>query len=849
MLAPGARESDFSVVSEDLSRGVRSIGFAQSYRGRDVVGGQLSFRFKADRLVMIASEVFAVGDVELHDPSISRNRARAAAVSWLQSGGYGGVRSLAVSGPMILPLIVRGEQHFREVIRVDIAARAPLARAYIYIDAGDGTPVAAQSSIFSGTATLLADVPVRRPGALRHEAPLIGIEVLVGGEAAVTDEYGVVTSPDVPTEIIAGVVGSLVKVSNEGKDPVIESFLLGPEDTGLWSSPEDPMIDGPLTAYVSVYRAKQYLMAIAPDFEWLGGQINVYTNASGECNAQSLGDLLVFLRGVPGMCENTARLPDFAYHEFAHSVHVMSLIPGVGTAESALSEGISDYLSATITGDPKMGVGFFLDEEPVRDLDPDGYEWHWPEDRGESHDEGRIIGGALWDLRQSLIEKLGEEAGVAKADELWYESIRRASDIPTMYPEVLLTDDDDGNLANGTPNQCEIDLAFYRHGLLLADGFGASVSVLDAGPDGIPIELAVDADAKEACLGVSFAGAELEWRLRGSDESHDVAMDASMEGFVGLIPPPEDGVVIEYRVKSEVSDGLVIDFPKNEADPWYELYVGPVQEIYCTGFEGMSEVDGWTAFAEWALGAPAGRGGDPQEAFEGVNIAGVDLGSEQDDGRYEENRLSRLESPTLNVGGYDTVRLQYWRWLQVQDREFDVATIKINGKTAWQNATRGVDPEMDDLHHLDHEWVFHDLDITPGVIDGEVNLEFALTSDWQSNFGGWNIDGLCVVGVEAPSAPVCGDGVVDVGEACDDGNVDGGDGCDPSCSIEGETSTGTDTSGGETGTTGDDSATTGSMSDDEGGCACALGSAPNGGGSSAILLVGLLALRRRRSRA
>ncbi|HGG56253.1 MAG TPA: hypothetical protein ENK31_00470 [Nannocystis exedens] len=223
------------------------------------------------------------------------------------------------------------------------------------------------------------------------------------------------------------------------------------------------------------------------------------------------------------------------------------------------------------------------------------------------------------------------------------------------------------------------------------------------------------------------------------------------------------------------------------------------------------------------------------------------------DGRYDENRVSRLTSPTIDVSGYDTVRLQYWRWLQVEDSEFDVAAIKVSGLTAWINATRGVAPENDNLHHLDREWVFHDLDITPGIVDGAVTLDFVVTSDEGLNFAGWNIDSLCVVGVEAPPAPVCGDGVVDPGEACDDGNVVGGDGCDPTCAIEGETSGGETEGGTSAGTTdggtgtGTDSATTGSENGvGEGGCGCDLGSAPSGGGS-ALLLFGLLALRRRRS--
>ena len=34
------------------------------------------------------------------------------------------------------------------------------------------------------------------------------------------------------------------------------------------------------------------------------------------------------------------------------------------------------------------------------------------------------------------------------------------------------------------------------------------------------------------------------------------------------------------------------------------------------------------------------------------------------------------------------------------------------------------------------------------------------------------------------SIEICGDGVVDFGEACDDGNIEGGDGCDSTCEIE-----------------------------------------------------------------
>ena len=105
----------------------------------------------------------------------------------------------------------------------------------------------------------------------------------------------------------------------------------------------------------------------------------------------------------------------------------LSLIPGVGAFNGSLSEGISDYLGATITGDSGLARGFFLDDEPLRHIDPEDREYVWPEDIGEIHDTGRIIAGALWDLRKRLIARYGEAEGVARADRLFLAVVRRAA--------------------------------------------------------------------------------------------------------------------------------------------------------------------------------------------------------------------------------------------------------------------------------------------------------------------------------------------------------------------------------------------------------------------------------------
>ena len=49
--------------------------------------------------------------------------------------------------------------------------------------------------------------------------------------------------------------------------------------------------------------------------------------------------------------------------------------------------------------------------------------------------------------------------------------------------------------------------------------------------------------------------------------------------------------------------------------------------------------------------------------------------------------------------------------------------------------------------------------------------------------GGWTLDDFCVVGYNLSAPAVCGNGVIEDGEACDDGNQTPGDGCEVDCSI------------------------------------------------------------------
>jgi MYXO-CTERM domain-containing protein len=848
LLAPGARLEDFTLAADHLSAGIRSVGFTQHYRGRPVVGGQVSLRYKHDRLALIASEALPHVSAVLTDSPIDPATARARALDSLRAEAPAAVAG-AVSGPVILPL---AGPRYREALAVVVDSERPHGRWTVWVDAATGEPLARESTLYSATGTIYYDIPERSPTfGERKKQPAAFLDLTVDGVGSSTDDLGAVGFAADMVSVGLGVKGDFVRIANaDGSLASIDLPLMSGGEA-VWSAPDDDNIDAQLTAFIAANAGKVYVRNIAEDLEWLKGQIKVTVNSKlGACNAMSDGNDLYFYQGEPEQCQNTARIPDVVYHELGHSVHSQSLIPGVGLFEGALSEGISDYLAATITSDPAVARGFFLGDGPLRDLDPDGKEWHWPEDTGEIHDEGRIIGGTLWDLRVALIAEMGEAEGIAHTDTIWYEATRRAMDIPTMYPEALLVDDDDGDLSNGSPHSCTIDQVFYAHGLVGALILGGEVRTLDAGGDGsVPVELDI-AEAQSPCIDLAPTGARLEWRVRGAKDIAEMPMSEKTGGYAGALPPFPDGTVVQYRVVADLSDGNVARYPDNEAYPWYERYYGPVEPIYCTSFEGDPAADGWELFGEWEAGAPQGKSGDPAAAHDGSQVVGVDI---TEDGRYSKEKVANLRSPVIDIPEFPTVRLQYRRWLNVEDAFFDQATILADDKQVWQNFNSMMD-DSSDVHHRDSEWSFHDVDITEQAADGSLQLTFRIASDAGLELGGWTIDSLCVVGTQQTAAPTCGDGVVAAPETCDDGNTAPGDGCAADCTLEPDADpTEGPTTGGQdpdpdTGSSGepeDDPATAG-QADDGSGCNCR--HAGTGNVSSFALLILAALGRRRRAR-
>lgn len=780
LLAPGAAPADFELVSNHHDGAVRSVGFLQRSGGRLVVGGQISFRFKNDRLFVIGSE--ALPHVAL--PAQPRALARVAHSQVTQTLR----RELAlpeapVSAPgdeVILPLVgddaVLG---YRIAIPVTIDGGAD-GRYLAYCDPATGTPLAVQQMNLYATGTVLYRSVDRYPARPRIDRPAARAHVTLGGVSQTTTTAGQLSWSDTSAQsVVTSVVGDLVAVVNKasGGTRTSAQLTLAADGQAVWDASAMAEEDAQVQAYLGVSIAKDFARSLDPNMATLDAQIIANVNIAQTCNAFYDGATVNFFR-ASNECQNSGLVHDVVFHEFGHAFHQHEIIRGVGAFDAGMSEGVADVFAALITGDPGMGRGFFYNDNPLRNLDPPTMESRWPQDLGEVHKTGLIFGGTFWDLRKALIAQLGESEGIALTGRLYLGAVRRSTSIPTSLIEALVTDDDDGNLVNGTPHECAIRDAYSRHGLRTASGtiVGPDRIELPAAATTVHIQLT---GLAERCGGDEIASAELHWKS-GTGSGSVAAVQVTPTQFNAALPLESSGKVL-YQARIMFRDSSVLVLPDNIGDLFYEAYQGRTVPLYCIDFDaGDPMTMGWTtgsqsdASAPWSWGVPAAGATDPRAAFTGSRIIAQAL-----DGDYTKISSSYLSMPPIDVGQWSNVRLQYRRWLAVEDSYFDQARVRVGGEQAWVNFTQNVG-ESSSVHHIDREWRFHDVAVSGYQMGHTLDISWDLTSDQGLEFGGWAIDDVCVV---ADVSGVCGDGAITAHEACDDGasNADRPNACRTWC--------------------------------------------------------------------
>ncbi|MDX2092316.1 MAG: hypothetical protein SFX73_30915 [Kofleriaceae bacterium] len=790
LVAPGSTPSDFELVSNHSDGEIRSLGFVQRSDGRLVVGGQLSFRFKRDRLVAIGSE--ALPEVKA---TAQRPRARITRAAIHMRATTALRRDLALpSAPVtapgdevVLPLVADDAVLGYRITRPLTIDGGVEGRYLAYADVATGEVLAVHQLNAYATGTLVYRGVDRYPGRPRIDIPAPRAAVTVDGAPQTTTPTGMLTwGSEAPVSVATAVVGDLIQVINKNdSEGILASALLtlAPNGTAVWDATSNPIEDAQLNVYLHANRVKDFVAThLDPELPLLGERMNANVNIGQECNAFFDGTSINFFQSSM-KCENTGLVEDVIHHEFGHALHSAEIVRGVGSFDGAMSEGAADFLAASISNDSGMGRGFFYVDAPLRELDPADKEYRWPEDILEIHHTGMIYGGALWDLRKALIAAFGETEGVRIVQKIYIGTLRRSTSIPTSLIEALVEDDDDGNLDNGTPHECFIRDAYGRHGLRTASGniVAPSPLVQQAKSTLVRIELS---GLTDRCNGDEIESVTVDWRPSSTVEpaaGSAVATRATDDVYFVQLPLAIEGKIF-YRARVKFADGSILTLADNLADPYYELYQGHTVPLYCTDFEDEDPFqEGWTTgtsndqvASEWEWGEPGGGATDPPFAYSGTHILAQKLG-----GDYGKGITSWIKSPPIDVGRWTDVHLQYRRWLAVEDSHFDQARVTVNDKRAWLNYTANLG-DSSATHHIDREWRYHDVALSGYSPTNVFTVGWDITTDQGLELGGWQLDDVCIV---ANINSVCGDGVKSPTEGCDEGvmNVDEPDRCRTYC--------------------------------------------------------------------
>ena len=213
-----------------------------------------------------------------------------------------------------------------------------------------------------------------------------------------------------------------------------------------------------------------------PNLAWLNTVVGARVNIQSTCNAYWDGLTVNFYRSGGG-CNNTGEISDVVQHEWGHGID-----QNTRGGDGATGEATADIAALHLSHDAHVGPYFTVGGGSVRDLDKNrrglitrlNVAAFCPAGSGplgrEVHCEGEIYGQTHWDLVQALIAKHGHYTGWRTAERIFFTSLPSAgSYLATgafpIYNAYLAADDDDGNLANGTPNGAEIYQAFAGHAI------------------------------------------------------------------------------------------------------------------------------------------------------------------------------------------------------------------------------------------------------------------------------------------------------------------------------------------------------------------------------------------------
>lgn len=515
-----------------------------------------------------------------------------------------------------VPVAVAGGTEYRLAHEVRFTTATPRGSWLALVDAGDGTLLWRENKVrevISGNVTGLVH-PVLPTDPLTSQ-PFRNLTVSVGPNNDVTDAAGNYSAPATGTVTVSALLAGPFcnTLRYDAPRASISTSATNPSTVDLaWTTMNSH--DAERDAFTSVNVAHDYIKTIDPAFDGLDYPMDCEVNITVDaCNAFWDGAGVHFF-AAGGGCPNMATMTDVVYHEYGHGVNDFAYREGgspTGMGNGALHEGLADVNAAFILDHPDIGRGFTGPGTILRSIENT---MRWPESgSSDVHITGLIIGGAYWDLRQSI--------GLATAAHLVHFTKYLTPDagndgeaMNEFFLKTLVVDDDDANLTNGTPHIAAIADAFNAHGIGTAYSIHiAHTPVADPPAHGdVQIDATITHDGPIGAL--DAAGGQVHYSINnGPWHSRPLIATGTPNLFRGTIAAPTGSVVRYYLTALDTYGGIQTEPAGAPARDSYLFITGPVI-AHLT--RNMETDPGWTIGAPgdnattgiWLLANPVGTG-------------------------------------------------------------------------------------------------------------------------------------------------------------------------------------------------------------------------------------------------
>jgi len=680
--------TDVLLTSSSENKKYKSYSFTQFYNGLEVLDSRLYLKMNhQSEVVVFGLDVFSDINISI-DPTISSLESILSASDNLPFK----ITSSEVEDDFkVLPIPKNGTYEYHLVYVVNLSTKNYIGPAeYLcFVDANSGELLMRRNEIkfeaMQASIHVEGEVYTTNPFNASSVENMIDLKVydVAASSDFYTDGNGNVTLPSSSgNSMYVSLEGRFSKVMTNSITPVI-STTIGATNNIVFDNSNSTIQER--TAFFAVNKIHTHFKNQFPTFVGLDFpmETNVDIGLQGGCNAFYGGGTINFLE-EDGGCQATANIPDVAYHEYGHAINDFRYNSGGGLWNGACGEGFADIWALSLTQYPVLGEGWLLNDPLSNVRTYDTLPKVYPQDlTGEVHADGEIICGAFWDTYLNL-------GNMQQALNLFTDLYDGGPDGPggtegIIYTDILLeflySDDNDGNIFNGTPNDIAIVDAFAKHGItLLSNAVLTHTEIDDASH-----QTSIDIDAN---ISMSYPwalqNAYCYYKLNSISVWDSIPLNlVSGSDYSAQLPSQPRGTIISYYLsltdtygKKAAITPFSAHLNKHANLPYFILVGYDLQEEqdfdFNIGFWDVSHPSDNATTGLWEIGVPEGTFYDntipvqtpnqhtPQGAycaFTGNDLTGGSIGSNDVDGGH-----TTLTSPVYDLSSYDNPTFSYYRW-------------------------------------------------------------------------------------------------------------------------------------------------------------------------------------------